>query len=121
MLNNEVPAYALEEGMLWQHSICCATCARIIVKRIGFNESEEACIAGLLLDIGKIMLSNFSEDQFVQIIEKAKNNKISFDRAEQEALGFDHSRIGGKIIKKWNLPSILGKQYNITTVRKKRR
>jgi len=107
MLNNEVPAYALEEGMLWQHSICCATCARIIAKRIGFKESEEAYIAGLLLDIGKIMLSNFSEDQFVQIIEKAQNNRISFDRAEKEILGFDHSKIGGKIIKKWNLPSIL--------------
>ena len=107
MLNNEVPAYALEEGMLWQHSICCATCARIIAKRIGFNESEEAYIAGLLLDIGKIMLSNFSEDQFVQIIEKAKNNRISFDRPEKEILGFDHSKIGGKIIEKWNLPSVL--------------
>jgi putative nucleotidyltransferase with HDIG domain len=107
MLNNEVPAYALEEGMLWQHSICCATCARIIAKRIGFKESEEAYIAGLLLDIGKIMLSNFSEDQFVQIIEKAQKNKISFDMAEKEILGFDHSKIGGKIIEKWNLPSIL--------------
>ena len=107
MLNNEVPAYALEEGMLWQHSICCATCARIISKRIGFKESEEAYIAGLLLDIGKIMLSNFSEDQFVLIIEKAQNNRISFDRAEKEILGFDHSKIGGKIIEKWNLPSIL--------------
>jgi putative nucleotidyltransferase with HDIG domain len=107
MLNNEVPVYALEEGMLWQHSIGCATCARIIAKRIGFKESEEAYIAGLLLDIGKIMLSNFAEDQFVQIIEKAKHNRISFDRAEQEVLGFDHCKIGGKIIKKWNLPPIL--------------
>ena len=107
MLNNEVPAYALEEGMLWQHSIGCATCARIIAKRIGFKASEEAYIAGLLLDIGKIMLSHFAEDQFVQIIEKAKNKRMPFDRAEQEVLGFDHCKIGGKIIKKWNLPSVL--------------
>ncbi len=107
MLNNEIPAYALEKGMLWQHSIGCATCARIIAKRIGFNESEEAYIAGLLLDIGKIILSNFAEDQFIQIVEKSKNNRISFDRAEQEVLGFDHPKIGGRIIEKWNLPPIL--------------
>jgi putative nucleotidyltransferase with HDIG domain len=107
MLNNEIPAYALEKGMLWQHSIACATCARIIAKRIRFNESEEAYVAGLLLDIGKIILSNFAEDQFIQIIEKSKNNRISFDRAEHEVLGFDHPKIGGRIIKKWNLPPIL--------------
>jgi putative nucleotidyltransferase with HDIG domain len=107
MLNNEIPAYALEKGMLWQHSICCATCARIIAKRIGFKESEEAYIAGLLLDIGKIILSNFAEDYFIEIIEKSKNNKSPFDRAEKEVLGFDHPQIGGRIIKKWNLPPIL--------------
>jgi len=107
MLNNEIPAYALEKGMLWQHSICCATCARIIAKRTGFKEAEEAYIAGLLLDIGKIILSNFAEDYFIQIIEKSKNNRAPFDRAEQEVLGFDHPQIGGRIIKKWNLPPIL--------------
>ncbi len=106
-LNNKIPAYTLEKGMLWQHSICCATCARIIAKRIGFKESEEAYIAGLLLDIGKIILSNFAEDQFIQIIEKSKNSRISFDKAEQEVLGFDHPKIGGRMIKKWNLPPIL--------------
>jgi len=30
MLNKEIPAYSLGEGMLWQHSISCATCAKII-------------------------------------------------------------------------------------------
>ncbi len=106
MLNNEVPAYALEKGMLWQHSICCATCARIIAKRIGFKESEEAYIAGLLLDIGKIILSSYAEDYFIQIIEKSNNNRSSFDSVEQEVLGFDHPKIGGRIIKKWNLPTM---------------
>ncbi|MCP4252925.1 MAG: HDOD domain-containing protein [Candidatus Scalindua sp.] len=107
MLNNEVPAYALEKGMLWQHSIGCSACARIIAKRIGFKESEEAYIAGLLLDIGKIILSDFAEDEFIQIVEKSKNSKISFDKAEQEVLGFDHAQIGARIIEKWNLPPIL--------------
>ena len=107
ILNSEIPAYALEKGMLWQHSICCATCARIIAKRIGFKKSEEAYVAGLLLDIGKIILSSFAEDYFIQIIEKSKNNRASFDRTEQEVLGFEHPKIGGRIIKKWGFPPIL--------------
>lgn len=107
MLNNEIPAYDLEKGMLLQHSITCATCARIIAQRIGYKDCEEAYTAGLLLDIGKVILSRFAEDQFNQIIEKTKDNKIPFNIAEQEILGFDHPRIGGRIIKKWNLPPIL--------------
>jgi HD-like signal output (HDOD) protein len=107
MLNNEIPAYDLEKGMLWQRSISCATCAKIIAQRIGYQDCEEAYVAGLLLDIGKIILSSFAEDQFKQIIEKTKDNKTPFNTAEQEILGFDHPKIGGRVIKKWNLPSIL--------------
>ena len=107
MLNDEIPAYALEKGMLWQYSICCATCARIIANRIRFKEPEEAYIAGLLLDIGKIILSSYAEEYFIQIVEKSKSNRVPFDRAEQEVLGFDHTQIGGRIIKKWNFPHVL--------------
>ncbi len=107
MLNNEIPAYDLEKGMLLQHSITCANCARIIAQRIGYKDCEEAYTAGLLLDIGKVILSRFAEDQFNQIIEKTKDNKTPFNIAEQEILGFDHPKIGGRIIKKWNLPPIL--------------
>jgi len=107
MLNDEVPAYDLEKGMLWQHSISCATCARIIAQRIKYKDCEEAYIAGLLLDIGKIVLSRFAEDQFVQIIEKTNDNNTPYNIAEQEVLGFDHPKIGGRFIKKWNLPPVL--------------
>jgi putative nucleotidyltransferase with HDIG domain len=107
MLSNEIPAYDLEKGMLLQHSITCATCARIIAQRIGYKDCEEAYTAGLLLDIGKVILSRFAEDQFNQIIEKTKDDKTPFNIAEQEVLGFDHPRIGGRIIKKWNLPPAL--------------
>lgn len=107
MLNKEIPAYSLGEGMLWQHSISCATCARIIAKRIGYKENEEAYTAGLLLDIGKIILSSFAEDEFNQVSERAEEGKIPFNIAEQEVLGFGHPQVGGRIIKKWNLPSTL--------------
>ena len=107
MLNKEIPAYSLGEGMLWQHAISCATCARIIAQRIGYKDNEEAYIAGLLLDIGKIILSGFAEDEFKQVSERAEKNKIPFNIAEQEVLGFGHPQVGGRIIKKWNLPSAL--------------
>jgi len=107
MLNKEIPAYSLGEGMLWQHSISCATCAKIIAKRIGYQDDEEAYIAGLLLDIGKVILSSFAEDEFNQVAERAENDEVPFNIAEQEILGFDHPQVGGRVIKKWHLPSAL--------------
>ena len=107
MLNKEIPAYSLGEGMLWQHSISCATCAKIIAKRIGYKDDEEAYIAGLLLDIGKVILSSFAEDEFNQVAERAEKDKVPFNIAEQEILGFDHPQVGGRVIKKWHLPSAL--------------
>ena len=107
MLNKEIIAYSLGEGMLWQHSISCATCAKIIAQRIGYKDNEEAYIAGLLLDIGKIILSGFAEDEFKQISEIAEKDKVPFNIAEQQVLGFDHPQVGGRVIKKWNLPSAL--------------
>ncbi len=107
MLNEEISAYNLGEGMLWQHSISCATCAKIIAQRIGYKDEEEAYTAGLLLDIGKIILNSFAQDEFGQVSERAEKNKIPFDIAEQEVLGFGHPQVGGRIIKKWNLPSTL--------------
>ena len=107
MLNKELPAYDLEKGMLWQHSISCATCAKIIAQRIAYSDCEEAYIAGLLLDIGKIILSRFAEDQFKQILEKTNDNKTPYNIAEQEILGFDHGKIGGKVVMRWQLPTIL--------------
>ncbi|MCP4254768.1 MAG: HDOD domain-containing protein [Candidatus Scalindua sp.] len=107
MLNKEIPAYSLGEGMLWQHSISSSTCAKVIAQRIGYKDDEEAYIAGLLLDIGKIILSGFAEDEFNQVVERAENDGIPFNIAEQEILGYDHPQVGGRVIKKWNLPSAL--------------
>lgn len=107
MLNKEIPAYSLGEGMLWQHSISCAACAKIIAKRIGYQDDEEAYIAGLLLDIGKVILSSFAEDEFNQVAERAEKDEVPFNIAEQEILGFDHPQVGGRVIKKWHLPSAL--------------
>ena len=98
MLNDGLSAYKLEKGMLWQHSTTCAICARMVAQRIKYRDCEEAYIAGLLHDIGKIILSSFAEEQYDQILEKTKDNKTPFNIAEQEVLGYDHPQIGGKII-----------------------
>ncbi len=107
ILDDEVSAFDLEKGMLWEHSMFCAVSSRIIALRVRYNDPEEAYIAGLLLDIGKLILCKFAAEKFAQILEKTNRNKTLYNVAEQQVLGFDHPTIGGKMMKNWGLPQVL--------------
>jgi len=74
--------------------------ARIFRYRI----SSEAFIAGLIHDVGKIILDQYAHNFFVEIIKKVKSEDISIYEAEKKALGISHTEIGGWLAKQWNLP-----------------
>ncbi|MBU1863471.1 MAG: HDOD domain-containing protein [Candidatus Omnitrophica bacterium] len=92
----------------WLHSFACASTTRLIARKVRIATIEDMFIAGLLHDVGKLVLDQFVHDKFVEIVKcvKAKNNLIM--DAEAEILeGIDHSRIGGWLAAQWKLPSAL--------------
>lgn len=87
----------------WKHSIGCGAAARVIGKRMGHSALEELFIAGLVHDIGKIVLDQFMADKFLDILDVVKaKNKLLYE-AETDVLGFTHAEIGGWLLEKWNL------------------
>lgn len=106
-LSNELKGYSLEKNELWSQSQTCAIVSRYIAKTVKYSNPEEAYIAGLLRDIGKTILNQHMEKEYVQILAMAETEQISFLDAEKNVLGFDHSEIGAKVAEKWNLPSDL--------------
>jgi putative nucleotidyltransferase with HDIG domain len=107
LLNREIAGYWLQRGELWRHSLACAIGAQLIARRVGLPVSEEAFVAGLLHDIGKVAIHLFVREQFDQIMERALQDRIPFVEAEQAVLGFNHAMAGGLIAEKWNLPPLL--------------
>lgn len=107
ILNKEYAGYSLEHGQLWRHSIGVALCSQLIAKTKKLPSTEEVFIAGLLHDIGKVVLSAHVGPEFPRILELAGSGSMSFLEAEREVLGFDHARVGGTIAQKWNLPESL--------------
>ncbi|MBN1522184.1 MAG: HDOD domain-containing protein [Candidatus Aureabacteria bacterium] len=92
----------------WKHSIGCGAASRILAKRLNIKELEEAFIAGLLHDIGLIILDQFVHEEFVKVMKQVKEKDILIRDAEKELLdGVTHNDLGAWLGRKWNMAPAL--------------
>lgn len=91
---------------LWSHSVATAAFA----KKIAAAESDcketidNAFIAGMIHDIGKLLLFSYVQPQYVQAVEIASNQNSLLVEAEQTIFSADHCDVGGYLIGLWGLP-----------------
>ncbi|HEY5512554.1 MAG TPA: HDOD domain-containing protein [Geomonas sp.] len=99
--------YGLTEKMLWEHSFAAGLVARIIASQTRAANEEEAFLAGLFHDIGKIIMNTLDRTKFQEVMRHCYNEGISFGEAERGAYPFSHDEVGAYVIKKWNFPEVL--------------
>ncbi len=92
---------------LWEHSIGCAGIAVRLARRFPTLDPEEVSTAGLLHDLGKVVMSSQLPEEFQEIIHCAEHNKRYFIDCERELLGTDHAKIMRWVVQDWNLPITL--------------
>ncbi|NLB82672.1 MAG: HDOD domain-containing protein [Synergistaceae bacterium] len=91
----------------WRHSIACGVYARLLAsEKLGVSE-ERLFVAGLLHDIGKLVLFRQVPRQARQALEYASSQRVSLAAAEREILGFDHTQLGAALLREWKIPSSL--------------
>lgn len=100
----KIPCKIINMKLFWQHSILCGINARIIAGHKNIQNTERLFVAGLLHDIGRLLLYNEVPAQSLHAIIIARNNHDLFYLAEREILNCDHGHIGGELLKKWKLP-----------------
>jgi len=93
--------------LLWKHSVAVALLGKMIYRREFGEKGENIYVAGLLHDIGIIVLDQFCEDAFRLILSKTKTEKQNHTKTETELLGFDHTEVGKAMTNNWNLPQEL--------------
>lgn len=91
----------------WMHSIACGAAAQSIARFIGNKQKEECFIAGLIHDMGKILLYQYLPDIFSDIFSHCTSNDILFYESETQLFNISHQDIGGTLTEKWNLPPLL--------------
>ena len=91
----------------WEHSIGAGTAAKVLAQRIGLGQPEELFVAGLVHDIGKVVIDDLLHDEFLQILQIVRHKKCRILEAEKEVLGVGHPEVGRVLAEKWNLPPFL--------------
>jgi len=104
MLSREQVGYGLEPGVLWKHSVAVALASSLAAQRLKIPDANLAFTAGLLHDIGKVILNEHVAKEFAEIVRRVTDDHISFGEAESQVLGYSHEEVGGMIAEKWRLP-----------------
>jgi HD-like signal output (HDOD) protein len=78
----------------WDHSNAVGVVARIIAQEYKPDLAEDAHSAGLLHDIGKVILMQFCSTEFEEAIALSKSRSCELNLAEMELLGMDHGQVG---------------------------
>ncbi|MBN2227336.1 MAG: HDOD domain-containing protein [candidate division Zixibacteria bacterium] len=98
---------AVDRKRFWRHSLEVATAAKLIADEIGFEPAEEAFVAGLLHDIGMLILESSFPDEYKRIWKLVESGE-SLMEVEQRNWGTDHARTGQFILDQWGLPKHIG-------------
>jgi putative nucleotidyltransferase with HDIG domain len=96
--------YVSQANDLWMHSVSVALMTQILFKRIYQQEQPVLYTAGLLHDVGKVILGEYVNESFDKIMNLVGREGCSFLEAEEKLFGINHATIGGKIAEHWNFP-----------------
>jgi putative nucleotidyltransferase with HDIG domain len=91
----------------WKHSLAVAVTSKFLAEKTGIHSADDCFVAGLLHDMGKIVLLLHFKDLFQKVWLTVKGNGLSFYEAEKSQIQIDHARIGGYLARKWQLPAAL--------------
>ena len=91
---------------LWKHSVGVARMSEEIAKRVGQVDAEQCYYAGLLHDIGLLVIDQSMHRPFCQIIDRVAEG-AELCATEREVLTFDHTHLGAFVTEQWKMPGVI--------------
>jgi putative nucleotidyltransferase with HDIG domain len=88
---------------LWSHSLAAALAARMLAQRSKFADAELAFLAGLLHDVGEMVLLHGDPRGFEIMIDDLREGQTSLTLKEKQMYGFDHCSVGMALLDHWNI------------------
>lgn len=91
----------------WRHTLTKAVAARELSETVWRQPGDEAFLAGLLQDLGMLVLIQQVGDPYVEFLRKVGAQGGDLFRLEAEAIGFDHTVLSSRLLASWRLPEAL--------------
>jgi putative nucleotidyltransferase with HDIG domain len=103
---NQENTSVFDISRFWEHSIGCGIASRMLARNYHSRNASEAFVAGLLHDIGKIILNQYFHREFMQITDMVVEGD-TLEYAEEAVIGTNHAQVGCWLAERWNLPEII--------------
>ena len=92
---------------LWDHSMATSLASAEIARILKYSDPGEFAVAGLLHDIGKVVIEVQLPEASSQIRKLVKNQDLNIRQAEEQILGFRHDKVNEWLGNTWRLPLVL--------------
>jgi HD-like signal output (HDOD) protein len=92
---------------LWRHSLGVAMVSHLLATRVGQKNPEELFVAGLLHDLGKVVMYVKLPESASRIEAAVRDRDLYMIDAEREILGLTHADVAGWLVAAWHLPTVL--------------
>jgi putative nucleotidyltransferase with HDIG domain len=99
--------YSLCKGGMYHHAVGTAIIAEKIAGLTGYVNAPAAYTAGLLHDIGKVVLDQYIQFAFPLFYRELQEKEKNFLDVETELLGVNHAEVGTKLAHQWSFPDSL--------------
>lgn len=108
-LFKDLPAGLVGMRSFWKHSIACGVIASVLAGPEGGPNVERLFVAGLLHDMGRLVLYRNLPRHMAHVLAAARRDRILLRDAERRLLGFDHATLAGMLLRQWRFPESLEK------------
>jgi len=89
---------------LWREQLLCAALARQLHGRRGEGRAETAYVAGLLHDVGGLVLLARWPQRYGKLLQRARREPNTRRAAERQRFGVDAAQLGAELLRQWGLP-----------------
>ena len=105
LTSKPLAGYGLRAGGLLRHCAATAIGAEQLSQELQLGAPDYTYTAGLLHDIGKIVMGTHLEIDAAPILDLAFQEGLSFEMAERRVLGVDHAEVGATLLEAWMIPA----------------
>ncbi len=104
LFSREERSFGFNRIWYWLHSVACGILAKEIAGQVSFEHRGDAFSVGLLHDIGKMILDDFLNRPYQEVVQLAQTQRITMQEAEMKMLERDHALVGSMVAERWRFP-----------------